>query len=298
MILYAFYRIGYFLAMSLPISVSYGLARLMGSASYHIYSKERKAIISNLKLIFPGDGDEKRMRRLARSVFVNFAKYLVDFFRFSRVDEAYIKKFVKIDGLKNVDEALSRNKGAILLSAHIGNWELGGIVSSLLRQPMGAVVLTHTNRKINDFFIRQRAFGNLKSIEIGLALRECFRILKNNGLLALLGDRDFSKNGVHINFFGKPTLIPKGPAVFSCRIGSAIVPVFMIREADDTFRLTFERPIYPDAGQGGEARVKQLIEQYSYIIESYVRRYPDQWYMFREVWNSNGNESLRPDTVL
>lgn len=288
MILYGLYRIGSFISLTLPLKVSYFLAYLVACICHRIYGDSREAVYSNLKVVMGDSCDDKKLRSMTKKVFVNFAKYLVDFFRFSIMDGEYIKKFVKVEGLSNVDDALLKGKGVILLSAHIGNWELGGLVMGALRPPVSAVVLTHKNKEINDFFTRQRLMANFKPIEIGITLRACFSVLKNNGLLALLGDRDFSKSGMYTNFFGKPALIPKGPAVFSCRLGSIIIPTFMIREPDDTFRLIMEKPIYPVMQGDEEKSVKKLMEEYSAVIESYVRRYPDQWYMFREVWNNNG----------
>jgi Kdo2-lipid IVA lauroyltransferase/acyltransferase len=175
----------------------------------------------------------------------------------------------------------------IMLSAHIGNWELGGQALSLLRQPLMAVVLTHQNKKINDFFTRQRSVANMKPVEIGLSLRKCYELLKKNGMLAVLGDRDFSKNGFVMPFFGKNALIPKGPAVFSRRLGAAIVPCFMIREKDDSFRLIMDPPMLPDMNEEEDLAIKKLTERCTATIESYVKRYPTQWYVFREVWNGN-----------
>jgi len=202
-----------------------------------------------------------------------------------------------VEGLENVDSALANKKGVILLSAHIRNQELGGLVMSMLRRPMAADVLTHKNKRINDFFTRQRSLGSLKPVEIGMSLRGAYRVLANNGLLAVLGDRDFTDSGLEIEFFGKPTVVPKGPAVFSYRMGSAIVPVFMIRGQDDTFRLIFDCPIFPDTGREEDVSVKELAKKYSATIESYVRKYPTQWYMFRNVW-SYDERPKRIDTVL
>lgn len=243
--------------------------------------------MSNLGIITENKADDKELRIMARDVFRNFAKYLVDFFRFSRINDEYIKQKVKISGLEYVDQGLSSGKGAIALSAHIGNWELGAQVLSTIRPPMKAVVLTHRNKLVNDFFTKQRTVGKLKPVEIGITLRNCYKILKSNGLLALLGDRDFSKNGLFLNFFGRRTLIPKGPAVFCHRLGSCIVPTFIVREKDDSYSFMFEPPIYPDKDLDEEACVRNLAEKYTSIIERYVRKYPTQWFMFREAWNGD-----------
>ena len=124
MMLYALYRLGYFMAMALPIRVSYALAYLIASACYIFYGDERRAIRSNLKVVLGDSYDRKKADILTKRVFVNFAKYLVDFFRFSYVSRDYIKRYVKVDGIEYLDEAISKGKGTIALSAHIGNWEL------------------------------------------------------------------------------------------------------------------------------------------------------------------------------
>ena len=139
----------------------------------------------------------------------------------------------------------------------------------------------------------------MRPIEIGLSLRACYSTLKNNRLLAILGDRDFSKNGIYVDFFGKKTLIPKGPSVFGYRIGSAIIPTFMIRENDDTFRLVFEEPIFPNPDNEEEGKaIEALTKKYLKVLESYIKTHPTQWYMFREVWNNDDKKPLRPDTII
>jgi len=296
MILYILYRLGVFLAMSLPLRFSYGTAAALADIVYVILKKDRNIVIGNMNIVMGLSANNATSPKAARYVFRNFAKYLVDFFRFAKIDNEYIKKYVKIVGLENLNEAISRGKGTIALSAHIGNWELGAAILSLAGYPINAVVLTHRNKRINDFFRRQRLVGNVVPIEIGMALKECFRVLKSNGLLALLGDRDFTKNGIKTEFFGITTLIPRGPSVFSYRIGSTIVPTFMVRNEDDTFTLFLDRPIYPDVSLDEERAVKYLTEECVRVIESYIRRYPSQWYAFKDVWSNN--EILRPDTIV
>ncbi len=297
MTMYILYRIGYLLVMGLPLRLSYGIACLIADIYYFIAWRDRAALVANIKIILNDDVNDESAKHIARDVFRNFGKYLVDFFRFSKIDQEYIKKFVKVEGLKNIDAARSRGKGVIILSAHMGNWELGGLVLSSIGYPMSAVVLTHQNKRINDFFTRQRKVGKMRPIEIGITLKSCYTILKSNNLLGLMGDRDFTKNGLVIEFFGKKTLIPKGPGALSYRIGSAIVPSFMVREADDTFRLVFEEPIFPIHDQDEDAAIRDLTGRYLKVIESYISRYPTQWYVFKKL-RDNHEKLLRPDTII
>lgn len=280
------YRIGRFMSLRSPIKLSYRVAVILADLHYMFYGKERRAVMENLRIIFnrPPDSTDKDLEMAARDVFRNFARYLVDFLRFSKIDLDYIKKFVVLKGLDNLEGALNRGKGVILLSAHLGNWELGGYVLGKLGYPMNAVVLSHKNEKVNQFFIDQRGMGNFKSIEIGASLRGCYKTLKGNELLALLGDRNFSSTGIMMDFFNKPALMPKGPPALSIRTGAAIVPTYVIREKDDSFTMIFEKPICPAAGTDEDTAERDLMKQYLASIENMIRQYPGQWYVFREFW--------------
>ncbi len=288
MIFNLLYRIGRYVALIFPLKFSYGAACLLADMHYFMYRKERRAITENLKVILNKHSDEdgEKLKIIARKVFRNFAKYLVDFLRFSRIGMDYIKRFVKLEGLSNIEEALKRGKGVIVLSAHLGNWELGGYVLGKMGYAMNAVVLAHKNEKVNEFFINQRGMGNFKSIEIGASLRGCYKVLKNNELLALLGDRNFSNAGLMTEFFGKKALMPKGPSVLSIRTGAALVPTYIVREKDDTFKMIFEKPIYAESGDKEDYAVEKLMRRYLSSIENMIRRYPEQWYVFRDFWES------------
>jgi KDO2-lipid IV(A) lauroyltransferase len=287
MMLYILYKIGYFLVNSLPLKASYALACFFADICYLANYKDRGAIIKNFRTILGPAVGKRTLRRMARELYWNFAKYLADFFGSSEMDEEYVKKLVKTEGVNNIDAALAGGKGVVLISAHIGNWELGGSVISLMGYPISAVVLPHKNKKIDAFFRRQRLAGKVTPIEIGLNIKECYRVLKANKLLGLLGDRDFTKNGLMLNFFGKKTLFPKGPSAFSYRLGSAIIPTLIVRQPDDTFLMTFEKPIYADRTKPEEEAVLELAEKCAVIIESYVKKYPTQWYIFKDMWNKD-----------
>jgi len=296
-IFYIFYRIGQALAINFPVKFSYRLAVILADIHYMLGFRERKAVMENLKIILAKPSQDGELKQAAKDVFRNFAKYLVDFFRFSEISPEYIKELVKMEGLSNLDDALKYGKGVILLSAHLGNWELGAFVLGTLGYPINAVVLTHRNVKINDFFKDQRSIGKLKSIEFGASLRCCYKALEANELLALLGDRDFSSNGLSVTFCGKPAIIPKGPAALSYRTGAAIVPGFIVRNSDDTFTFTFEKPILPEILGDKDSAIKIIMERYLPVMESYVKRYPEQWYVFKNFWNPS-HEELHTNTII
>jgi lauroyl/myristoyl acyltransferase len=280
---YYIYRFGQFLALSLPIRLVYFLAVCLADLHYFLAFRDRRFVKANLKVIFPQKSD-KELRKISRKVFRNFAKYLADFFRFEKLDRKFIDQNVKLENLHYFDQALAKGKGVVVLTAHLGNWELGGVVIAQLGYPFWAVALPHKTKKVNDFFDAQRNSKGVKVIAMGKAVRSCISEIRNNHMVALVGDRDFSEKGILINFFGKPTHFPEGPAALSLMTGANIVPGFMLRNPDDSFTLRIEQPIEFKPSGDKTKDLADLIIVYKNIFEDYIRKYPDQWYLFRRFW--------------
>jgi KDO2-lipid IV(A) lauroyltransferase len=155
------------------------------------------------------------------------------------------------------------------------------------------VALPHKDKRVNKFFNSQRQSKGLQVIPLGKAVRQCLNLLRENKLVGLVGDRDFTEKGRVMDFFGKPTFFPEGPAAFSLKTGSAIIPGFMVRNPDDTFTLTVEKPIEFTPSGNKEQDISELMRKYKLVIEAWIRQHPDQWYMFRKFWIDDKNESLR-----
>lgn len=279
--MFVLYKIGWFLALILPLRLGYLLAILLADLWHLVSYEDRLAVTDNLRVILPF---EKNLFPYSKLVFRNFAKYLVDFFRFSKIDKDYIKRYVKIEGREYLDSALAQKRGAIVLSAHLGNWELGGIIMAMLGYPTNAIALSHKDKRINKFFVNQREKKGVKVIPLGSDTIRYFDILAANQIIAILGDRDFSENGVRVDFLGRSINLPKGPAVFCLRAGSPIVPGFMIRDKNDNFRFIFEKPIEPQRTGNTQEDIIQISRKFSTVIERFVRLYPTQWFMFRRFW--------------
>ena len=278
------YRIGKFLALHLPLNISYALATFLSEMHYLSSKKDRVIVRENLKAIL-ADASPREINRITHEVFRNFGRYLNEFFRFTELDKEFIDRHVKIEGMDYVDEALRKGKGIISLSAHLGNWELGGITFAMLGYPFVAVTLLHSDQRINNFFNLHRECKGVTVVHVKTGMRECFRSLRQNKIIALMGDRDFTNTGILVDFLGRPALIPRGAAVFHLRTGARIVPVFMIREgSSDYFRLVFEKPIEFTPTGNEEADIMALTNICIKVIESYIRRYPEQWLMFRPFW--------------
>lgn len=279
---YYLFKIGEILINALPLEAAYDLASGIADIKYFFSVKDKLILVKNLQMSLGITKTEAK--RYARLIFRNFCKYLVDFFRQDRIDQAYINNFIKIKGREYVDEAFRQGKGVIALSAHIGNWELGAVVFSLLGYPLNVIALSHKDERINNFFNRKRLSKGVKVIQLGGSVKKCFRALDRNEAVAVLADRDFSNSNFMAEFFGKETSVPKGVGILKLKKGSVIVPTFMIRQPDDTYVFTFEKPIEYNAAGNEEEVIKGIVQESLKIIERYAQEYPDQWFMFARLW--------------
>lgn len=280
---YILYRIGEFLSLYLPSALSYCLARTISTLQYLFSRQDRTVVRNNLQAIFP-DADNGLLKRYTRDVFINFGRYLVVFLKFKKLDLPFIKKNVIIEGRQHIDGALSLGNGLIIVSGHIGNWELGGAALALLGYAVNAITLTHSYKRVNDFFDYQRMSKGMRVIPLAKAVRASLAALGRNEIVCILGDRDFTQGGIVVNFLGLPTMIPRGPAVFSLRSKAPVIVCFPLQESGGRLRLIF-RPAIQFAPSGEyENDVRALTELYLKPIEDCIRRYPDQWSMFRRFW--------------
>ncbi len=280
------YKLGQFLVNYLPASMAYRIARFLSDLQYTFSFRDRRAVYNNLSIIT--QDSPANLKHLTRNVFRNFGIYLIEFFRMRKmVTPEFIKQRIRLHNIQYMNEVKAHHRGGIFLTAHLGNWELGGAVIASLGYKMMAVALPHKERPVNDLFNQQREDKGITVVPISQAIRRCMETLKNNGLVALVGDRDFNLHGELLNFLGKKAIIPRGPAVLSLRSGAPIIPVFLTREQDGTFDLHICRPIYPPEDQIGHDNAEamlNMIKQYLSVIESFIRKYPDQWLMFRKFW--------------
>lgn len=279
--MYYLYCFGRFLAVILPRKLIYFLVEIITSIKCFLAKKDTVKVKNNLEPVL---SDKSQLNRYSSSVFKNFGFYLADFFSLSKIDKKFIDRHVAIDGQKNLDDALSSNKGAIILSAHIGNYEFGGSMLSHMGYNTYVLALPHKDVKVNKFFNHQREIFGVTVIATGVAVRQCFKHLKDKNLVAFLGDRDFNHGKVEkVEMFGKNALLPKGPYYFSFRTKCAVVPCFFVREDKYNYRFIFEPEIISEETDE-EDYTKDMVLKYSKILEKHIAKRPDQWYMFENYW--------------
>ncbi|MFA5088392.1 MAG: hypothetical protein WC552_05095, partial [Candidatus Omnitrophota bacterium] len=195
------YKFGNFMVNRLPLPIAYRIALFISDLHYYFSFRDRRAVKNNLRIIL---GSEENLSVAAKEVFRNFGRYLVEFFRIAQdLNQQYIDRSVKIENLDVLKRVLSEGKGGIMVTAHICNWELGGGILSVLGYPLMAIALPHKEQPVNDLFNSQREVKGITVVPMNVSVRKSIETLKNNKLVALVADRDFTMSGEVMDFLGK-----------------------------------------------------------------------------------------------
>ena len=287
------YRLAALLSRHLPRLFAYWLGLRIADLFCWARRKDRQAVISNLRRIYTARGitlAAPALEGLARKTFQYFGKYLVDFFRFARLTSAQVRRLVSFEHPEYLAVAQKHGRGVLLVTAHLGNWELGGAVIAALGYRVNAVVLPERVEKINRLFQRQREQRGIIPLPLGQSPFALTRCLRRGEMVALLGDRDFTNHGVRVPFFGQPVALPRGPARLSFKTGAPILMAFLLRQVDDTFLLRCHPPIYPEQ-EGSVERIQQKLVA---VMEKEIAEAPCQWFLFEDFWAASGRPDPHP----
>lgn len=269
----------------LPRKYIVRIGRLLGSLAYVLDRRHRRIVERNLKFTHP-EWNQDHVRKLARGVFQNMGITFLEIcqmFSFSGKD---ILRNVRIRGEENLFEALKSPKGLILISAHLGNWEMGHIfISVYLRKPMLLIARKIQSGILNRWIHRLRSrFGNTIIDKKG-ALREMARTLSEGKILALLIDQGTKRSeGVEVTFFGRTTTMTPAPAMLARRYDCSVLPAFCVREPDAGLTLLFEPPLRFEKTNDSHADLLKNTQTMAYTIEQAVRDHMEQWFWFHKRW--------------
>ena len=207
---------------------------------------------------------------------------MIDFFLLPQLPPRKVKNFfADIKGEEILKNALAKGRGAILLSAHVGNWEVGGSLLRTLNYPLAVVVMTHNAATTKALVNRLRQDKGISVIQVDqspFSGIEVLRHLSNNGIVAMGGDRDYFGTGREIKFLGKNVKFPVGPVILAMNSGAALIPAFVLKQPDGRYFGILEQAI-PLISEGDRDKaIKKNLEMTARIFEKYIRSYPDQWY--------------------
>jgi lauroyl/myristoyl acyltransferase len=277
-----FYYAIFMLARILPLQVCRWLGRSIAFIVYLFSTRDRKGFATNLSIALNQPVNNLRIGRLVRRMFMNYGEYMADYFCLPQLPRQKARAvFSHLKREEIIRKALKKGKGVILLSAHIGNWEFGSLMIRHSKYPLAVVSLPHNTAPTNALVNRFREDKGISVIEVNESPFSALPILKHlrkNGVVAMMGDKDFFGNGKLTPYFGKQVRFPIGPVIIAMSSGAALIPAFVLKQPDGKYFGVLENAIPMSNERPRERAIQKNLEKIAVIFETYIQRYPDQWY--------------------
>jgi KDO2-lipid IV(A) lauroyltransferase len=254
-----------------------------GGLFYLLLTGTRRVVRSNLQVVT----GRKNVERLVFSTFCMFSLNWCDVMLLMRLKGEKLQALIgRRSSSLMLDQALAAGSGAIMVSVHLGNWELGGLGLADLGYPINVLTFREPDDKVNALREALRQERGIRYIYVDrddsspLAIIEAVNALRRNEVLAMLADRDGSSHTMPIDFFGRITNIPVGVAYLALASGAPVIPVFVLKEKEG-YATIMEEPIYFSGTRGEHAgAIRSGMERLLAVFERYIGAYPDQWYNF------------------
>jgi len=253
---------------------------------YHISPKQRFIAVHNLLRAFP-DKSMAEIVRIAKGAYRNLACVSAEFFDLPRMNPERLNRILEIEGLEHAQTALKKKRGLLLFGAHFGNWELMAVAASHYVAPMSAVYRPLDNPFLDRIVRYVRSSAGNSPVPKRRAMLQMVRVLGKGGTVGLLIDQNVSwKEGIFVDFFGRPACTTDGLAQMALRTESPVIPGFIVRKNDGRYRLIIGEEVEIVRSGNWDDDVRINTQKFTRIIEDMVRQYPDQWLWLHNRWKT------------
>ena len=271
----------------LPRPLAHGAGILIGRLVYHLQPRLRRVGARNLQLALPEKSPAER-RRILRGVYVSLGRLLGEACLFPSYTRGNASDIAVYQGFENFEAAEKRGKGVLLLTAHLGGWEIGSFFHSLMGHAMQIVVRPLDNPYVDALVTRYRGLHGNTMISKQEFARGLIGAMHRNETVGILMDTNMTPpQGLFVDFFGVPACTASGLARIAQHTDATVVPAFTIwDEVLRKYRVEFDRPVELVRTGDDEADAVANTARFTKAIERYVRRYPDQWLWVHRRWKT------------
>src|SRR6266446_49788 len=273
----------------LPRPWAYALAVVAARFAWWFSPLARPRLEFNLKVACPGlENDPRELRRISRLNFRNHAKAYADLMQLPRARVEAMRPVLKVTGLEYLEEARAIGRGVLVVSCHMGSYEVVAAIWSATLAPVSFFAEEVEPRTLFEWYRDTRARLGISVLTLDHGgIRKVLEALRDQEMVITAIDRDITGTGYLMPFFGKLAPIPLGPAAIALRLGTPLLPVCVYRLPDDTYMAEGTPPVIAEStgdARADEIRVTQeLVRQ----IEGFIRKHPEQWHVPHRIWEGS-----------
>jgi KDO2-lipid IV(A) lauroyltransferase len=263
------------------------LAGMIAFAVYWTFGRLRRVGVRNLELALP-EAPISQRDRILRGVYRSLGRQLIEFCRMTGYTAENTRDWIRTEGLEHYLAAKARGKGVLIVTGHLGAWELSSFYHSLMGYPMGMVIRRLDNRRLDDYVNSIRCLhGNwiIHKDDFGRGLLTAMHAGQTVGIL--MDTNMTPPQGEFVKFFGIDACTATGLAHVARKTGAAVLPGFMLWEPRESkYVLHFGAEIVIPQTNDIAADILAGTQLCTSAIESWIRRYPDQWLWIHRRWKT------------
>ena len=273
----------------LPYGAVHFLGRFLTTVGFRFVVRQRQIARESLEIAFGQEKSPQEIREIVRKCFANLGQGMIEMLYLMSHPELTDQK-VLWEGREHLEKALAQGKGVIAVTAHFGNFPLMMLCCARKGYATNSIIRPTRDEKVEEYLLRRRKECGVRTV-YALPRRECvsqsLKALANNEVLFIPLDQNFgSGGGVFVDFFGQTAATATGPVVFARRAKAPILPMFIVRQGDDTHKIIVEPPVEMEERGDEDEAIAVNIAKITKLIESYIRRYPHEWGWMHRRWKS------------
>ena len=282
--LYRFVKIMSAIVCVLPKAVRRVVGKAVGAFCWLLVPQKRKKMaIENIMISL--SVDQSQATHIAKQSTTRFGNMFLQVLCLPKINKDNIKDYVQLQGLEYLTEALSHGKGAVIATAHSGNWELLGATVSLHGFQLIGVAQKQTNADMDRFINEYRSIAGMKII-YKTGVRDMVKLLGQGKSIIIMMDQDANRDGVMVEFFGRLASTAQGAAALGRLKDAPIVPIFITENSDGTHTGIVHPPLWVEKTSNREQDIIATTQQITTIIEQHIRKYPHEWFWLHNRWKN------------
>lgn len=270
----------------LPRRAALAIGRSLGRLLGELDRRHLAIAAGNLRHAFP-EWDEGRVLRTARAVYTHFGSVLLDLLWMEGRTPDRLRSLLEVRGPEHVERGMAAGRGALLVTAHIGNWELHGVAHGLLFGPIHVVARPLDNPLLDRRLCALRTMAGNTVLYKQRALARILRALREGGAVAILIDQNVQPgDGIFVDFFGRPAATTTVAAALAVKNGCALVPCRTELLPDGRYRIAYQPAVEWSPSGDRQADIACLTQRLTRTIEDWVRETPEQWLWMHRRWKT------------
>lgn len=279
---------------ALPEATALRIGEGLGRFAGEILGLRRGVVLSNLERAFPDAAPEWRAT-VAGASWAHLGREAVAMFRMAGLEPADLVDRTEVVGLDDLRSALAEGRGVVMVTGHLGSWEMGGAALSARGIPVVAVAKPMANRLFDADLVATRERLGMEVVDTGAAPRKALRALRDNRVVGLVADQNAHADPVFVPFFGTPAATHKGPALFALRAHAAIFVGTCVRLPDEVqrYRVVLHRVDFQPEGDL-ERDIVRLTTAHTALLEDAVRAAPEQYFWQHKRWKTRPRPEPAP----